>query len=154
MSGLKTRIKTASEARDLGEAHVYLGMLIKRDRASFSLKLSQQRMTAQLLSRHNLLDAKPKSVPLTISIKLTKDEGQPLDKQKHGYSQLIGSLMYLAVCTRPDIAQAVGALAKYMAAPTTVHWAAALGVLRYLAGTKDYGICFGKDSRTTWSYTS
>ena len=98
----KSKIMTVFEARDLGEAHMYLGMLIERDRASFSLKLSQQRMTAQLLSKHHLLDAKPKSVPLTAAIKLTKDEGQPLDKHKYGYSQLIGSLMYLAVCTRPD----------------------------------------------------
>ena len=57
--------------------------------------------------------------------------------------------MYLAVCTRPDIAQAVGALARYMTSPTTIHWAAAIGVLRYLAGTKDYGICFGKDNATS-----
>ena len=66
-------------------------------------------------------DAKPKSVPLTASTKLTKDEGEPLDKHKYGFSQLIGSLMYLAVCTRPDIAQAVGALARYMTTPTTIH---------------------------------
>ena len=35
-----------------------------------------------------------------------------------------------------------------MTAPTTIHWSAALGVLRYLAGTTDYDICFGKDSRS------
>ena len=82
-------------------------------------------MTTQLLSKHQMLDAKPKSVPISSSIKLTKDEGEPLNKEKYGYSQLVGSLMYLTVCTRPDIAQAVGALAKYMAAPTLIHWAAA-----------------------------
>ena len=53
----KSKIMTIFEARDLGEAHIYLGMLIERDRASFSIKLSQQRMKAQLLSKHNLLDA-------------------------------------------------------------------------------------------------
>ena len=81
-------------------------------------------------------------------IKLTEDEGQLLDKHRYDNSQLIESLMYLAVCTRPDIAQAVTALARYMTAPTTIHWSAALGVLRYLAGIRDYGICFGKDSRS------
>ena len=55
----------------------------------------------------------------------------------------------MTVCTRPDIAQAVGALAKYMAAPTVIHWAAATGVLRYLAGTKDYGINFGRGGCNT-----
>ena len=145
----KGKIKTAFEARDLGEAKLFLGMIIERDRASLSLKLSQQRMTTQLLSKHQLLDAKPQAVPLNDSIKLSKDEGEPLDKNEYGYSQLIGSLMYLAVCTRPDIAQVVGALARYMTSPTTIHWAAAIGVLRYLAGTKDYGICFGKDNASS-----
>ena len=140
----KSKVMTAFEARDLGEAQIYLGMLIERDRTRQSLKLSQQRMTTQLLSKYQMQDAKPKSVPLTASTKLTKDEGEPLDKHKYGFSQLIGSLMYLAVCTRPDIAQAVGALARYMTTPTTIHWAAALGVLRYLAGTRGQGICFGR----------
>ena len=142
----KHQIMSAFEARDLGQAHIYLGMLIERNCTSHSLKLSQQLITAQLLAKHQLLDAKPTSVPLTASTKLTKEEGKPLDKQQHGYSQLIGSLMYLAVCTRPDITQAVGALARFMAAPTTIHWAAALGVLRYLAGTRDHGICFGRNN--------
>ncbi len=145
----KCKIKDTFDARDMGEAEVYLGMLIKRDRANLSLKLSQEKMTTQLLSKHQLLDAKPKSVPISTSIKLSKDEGEPLNKEKYGYSQLVGSLMYLAVCTRPDIAQAVGALAKYMAAPTVIHWAAATGVLRYLAGTKDYGINFGREGCNT-----
>ena len=51
--------------------------------------------------------------------------------------------MYMSVCTRPDISFVTGSLARYMANPTTVHWQAAKGVLRYLAGTADYGITFG-----------
>jgi len=43
-------------------------------------------------------------------------------------------MLCMLVCTRPDIAQAVGALSKFMAAPTTTHWQAATGELRYLAG--------------------
>ena len=51
--------------------------------------------------------------------------------------------MYLSICTRPDISQAVGALARYMTKPTTTHWQAAKDVLRYLNGTSTYGITFG-----------
>ena len=65
---------------------------------------------------------------------------------------LIGSLMYLASCTRPDIAQAVGALARYMSKPTTTHWTAAKHVLRYLAGTTDYGIIFTPSDSTLNAY--
>lgn len=61
--------------------------------------------------------------------------------------------MYLSVCTRPDIAQAVGALARYMAQPTAAHWQVGKGVLRYLAGTAKYGITFGGSRSGLEAYT-
>ena len=81
-------------------------------------------------------------MPLEAGEKMTK-EGEPLDTAKFPYSELVGSLLYLSSCTRPDIAQAVGALTHYMSAPTEAHWAAALGVVRYLAGTGEAGVTFG-----------
>ena len=82
------------------------------------------------------------STPLSTATKLTS-VGEPMDARTPGYAQLVGSLLYLSVCTRPDIAQAVGALARYMSKPSLAHWQAAKGVLRYLAGTANYGITFG-----------
>ncbi|GAQ93029.1 hypothetical protein KFL_012600010 [Klebsormidium nitens] len=63
--------------------------------------------------------------------------------QQSPYSELIGSLLYLSVCTRPDIAVAVGAVARHTSAPTEAHWTAAHGVVCYLAGTAEAGITFG-----------
>ena len=60
--------------------------------------------------------------------------------------QLIGSLLKLSVCTRPDISQAVGVLARYMATPSMEHWIAAKGVIRYIAGKSKHNICFEKKS--------
>ena len=130
----KDKIMTAFDARDLGQARLYLGLTIERDRQARTLKLLQQ---------YGLSDAKATSVPLNAGVKLTKAAGDVLDQAKYPYCQLVGSLLYLANCTRPDISHAVGALAKYMHTPTTDHWNAATGVLRYLAGTKDHGVCFG-----------
>lgn len=59
-------------------------------------------------------ESKTKTTPLSLNIKLTAEEGEPLDTEKHPYSQLVGSMMYLSVCTRPDISYTVGALARYM----------------------------------------
>ena len=152
MADIKARLMSAFDARDLGEATFFLGMTMERDRQNRTIKLAQGRLTTDLLSKHGMLEAKSLSIPLSTSIKLTR-EGDPLDRQEYGYAQLIGSLMYLSVCTRPDITQAVGALARYMAQPTTVHWQAAKGVLRYLSGTANYGIIFGGNKSGLQAYS-
>ena len=149
---IKGQLMSAFEARDLGEATFFLGMSIVRDRDNRTIKLAQERLTSDLLSKYSMLEAKALSTPLSPSIKLTK-EGEPLDRETYGYSQLVGSLMYLSVCTRPDIAQAVGALARYMAQPTAAHWQAGKGVMRYLAGTANYGITFGGTRSGLEAYT-
>lgn len=53
------------------------------------------------------------------------------------YAQLIGSLMYLAVATRPDLSKAVGVLARFTANPMRKHWEAAIRVCRYLKQNAD-----------------
>jgi hypothetical protein len=145
---VKEYLKGPFDARDLGEAQYYLGIKISRDRGSRTIKLSQELMTTELVSRYGLEECKPRSTPLTPSIKMCRDDGEALDKEAYPYSQLVGSLMYLSVCTRPDISYAVGALARYMSCPTTEHWQAAKGVVRYLAGTATCGITFGGTSTT------
>ncbi|PSC67594.1 Retrovirus-related Pol poly from transposon TNT 1-94 [Micractinium conductrix] len=141
-AAIKQKLMAAFEARDLGNATFFLGMDLIRDRTAKTIKLAQSRNIKDLLSKYGMDDAKTASTPANASIKLTK-QGTPLDTQTHSYSALVGSLMYLSICTRPDIAQAVGALARHMANPTTDHWTAAKTVLRYLTGTPDIGITFG-----------
>ncbi|OAE21888.1 hypothetical protein AXG93_1998s1280 [Marchantia polymorpha subsp. ruderalis] len=77
-------------------------------------------------------------------LKLSQRQGAVELKQ---YQELMGSLNYLANCTRPDIAQAVGLLSRFLHAPTTEHAAASKSVLRYLAGIKDLWIVYsGSDT--------
>lgn len=130
------------DARDLGEVTFFLGMSITRDRASRQITLAQPRMTADLLAQYGMTGAKGTRTPLSTGVKLHK-AGEALDTSQYPYAALVGSLMYLAVCTRPDIAQSVGALARYMAAPTWEHWLALKSLLRYVAGTAHYGITYG-----------
>lgn len=139
---VKTILMTTFDARDLGDASYFLGWEIKRDRAKRTLKVSQTKMTTNLIIKYGMDNAKTKTTPLSPANKLTK-QGEPLDTSTYGYSELIGSLLYLSVCTRPDIAQAVGALARYMSKPTTDNWTTAKGVLKYLAGTVERGINYG-----------
>jgi hypothetical protein len=142
VEAVKASLMSAFDARDLGDAAYFIGMEIVRDRAASSLKLVQRKYAAEVVSRFGLSDAKVAGVPLSTSVKLSREGDQPLDLNVFPYRELVGSLMYLAVCTRPDISQAVGALARYMSAPCKQHWVAAKALLRYVRGSIEFGICF------------
>ena len=68
------------------------------------------------------------------------------------YFSAIGSLMYVMVYIRPDIAQAVGAVSRYMNNPGKVHWEAVNLILRYLRGTKGKALCFKGGDTILTSY--
>jgi hypothetical protein len=130
------------EARDMGVPEDFLGMRIERDRSAKTLRLHQQPYVSKLLETYNLSGVAPLSVPLKASLTA---EGDPLSAELHSqYPSLVGSLMHLANCTRPDISQAVSSLARFLKAPTSLHWQAALQLLRYLSGTLSLGLLYGK----------
>ena len=63
------------------------------------------------------------------------------------YAYVVGSLMYLQTCTRPDISFVVGMLGRYQSNPGIDHWKAAKKVMRYLQGTKDYMLTFRRSDQ-------
>jgi Reverse transcriptase (RNA-dependent DNA polymerase) len=93
------------DARDLGEAKFFLGMEIARGRSAGSLILSQKKYAAEVVSRFGMSDARPVSAPLSHACKLNKGKDSPLDLAECPYREVIGSLMYLSVCTRPNVSQ-------------------------------------------------
>ena len=64
------------------------------------------------------------------------------------YANAVGCLMYLMVCTRPNISHAVSVVSRYMANPSKEHWNAVKWIFRYLTGTRDFGILFNKRAST------
>ena len=105
------------------------------------------------MGRYGLQEGKTKSIPMSPTTKLEPaSESNMLDKESYRYSQLVGSLLYLSVCTRPDISQAVGVLSRYMANPSMEHWTAAKGVLRYIAGSLQTSILYGDGNRAMEGY--
>ena len=69
------------------------------------------------------------------------------------YAHLIGSLMYAAISTRPDIAFSVSALSQFIPDPAPIHWEAAKRALRYLKGTRDLALTFGASDDSLIGYT-
>ncbi len=72
----------------------------------------------------------------------TLGSGTPLPAGNR-YCELIGSLLYIANTTRPDISQAVGVLSRYRMTPTTAHWSKGIRVLRYLKSTREHVLVLG-----------
>lgn len=134
------------EIIDMGPVAMYLGNRITRDRPNRKLWISQKPLLVELLQNWNMLDCTPSNVPLSQS--LHKLPPPPLNSLPDihdnditiNYQHLVGSLTYLAICTRPDISYAAMALGQYNVNPTHAHLLAAKGVLRYLAGTINYGL--------------
>ncbi|GMH23047.1 hypothetical protein Nepgr_024890 [Nepenthes gracilis] len=69
------------------------------------------------------------------------------------YSSTIGSLMYTAVCTQPDIARAVGLVSRFLSNPGMEHWSAVKWIFRYLHGTSKMGLHFGGEKLQLVRYT-
>ena len=66
--------------------------------------------------------------------------------------EVFGSLMYAMVCTRPDIAHAVGVVSRYMNNLGKEHWEVVKWILRYLRGTSNHALCFGGSETVLQGY--
>ena len=136
-----------SSIRKLGPACFFLSMEIIRDRSARTIALTQRKYAEEILQRTGMAECKGKSTPMETNLKLSKDGDDPMEDPGR-YAEAVGMLLYLTTCTRPDMAFAVGVLARFISKPREEHWARVKGVLHYLKETADYGIIYGAaDSR-------
>ena len=145
---------TNFDMKDLGDAQIILGIDIVRDRNKSELTLHQQSYVKKVLTKFNMVNAKPSTVPLAAHFILSKDQCPKTEEEvqkMHSipYSNAIGSVMYLMVSTRPDIAYSVSCLSRYMSNPGQPHWEALKWLLRYLKHTSHYGLHYSKCTDST-----
>ena len=126
------------DIRKLGEAAYFLAMEILRV-SQKKIYLSQVKYAEKMLQRTGMIEAKSKSIPLAVNLKLSS-EGEDLMEEPSTYAEVLGMLLYLATCTRPDIAHAVGLLARFMAKPRQEHWRCIKWLLQYLNKTQNLGL--------------
>ncbi|KAK2993342.1 hypothetical protein RJ640_002711 [Escallonia rubra] len=124
--------------KKLGELHHFLGLELEQNEEG--IFLCQQKYAKDLLIRFGLFGSNVIETPMEVNANLHMDEGEDI-KDPTKYRQLIGSLIYLTL-TRPDIAQAVGMVSRFMQAPKKPHLEAARRILKYLQGTIDFGIMY------------
>ena len=130
---------------DLGLLSYYLGMEVKQKPGEITL--CQKAYAARIIDQCGMTGCNPVDTPMEQNCKLVP--GRPdMAKDVTKFRSLVGSLRYL-VNTRPDISYSVGMVSRYMECPTTEHWAAIKRIIRYLAGTTEYGCRY-----TTSSFTN
>ena len=144
------KLKAQWDISDLGPTKFALGIAITRDRPNRLLSLSQTAKIDRLVEQYNQNDAHPVDTPMVAGLQLRRpDKNLPTPPEitewveRTPYRSLVGSLMYLSIATRPDIAYAAGRLASFLDCYRPEHWAAAIRVLRYLKGTRLYSLTLG-----------
>ena len=126
--------------KDLGKLHHFLGIRVVQD--DNTVWLGQPLYVEKVLTRFGMQDANPISTPVDPSTKLTKAAEGDEKFDQSVYQSAVGCLLYLSTGTRPDIAFAVGNVAKFSSDPTRKHWTAVKRILRYLKGTGEYGLLY------------
>ena len=113
----KRMLNNMFDMKDMGVADVILG--IKISKTSNGLVLSQSHYIEKILRKFNQYDCNPVGTPVDINLHLSKNKGESISQPE--YAQIIGSLMYLMNCTRPDIAQAINKLSRFTSNPGQDH---------------------------------
>ena len=137
---LKNQFMAKWECRDLGDAKEFLRMRITRK--GQIIAIDQVAYLEKVLERTGMTNAKPAATPLPAGYYPEPNEGEVDPDLRQRYQVVIGSLLYIMLGTRPDIAFAVTKLAQFSANPSDEHLKKALHVCRYLAGTKDYRLVY------------
>jgi transposase InsO family protein len=149
---IKSLLSGEYKMKDLGEVNVVLGMRVRRSIKDGWLTIDQEEYAKEVLQKFGMWESKPQQIPMSTEMKLTQRDC-PKEDEKYKmedvpYRSVIGSLMYLMVSTRPDLAAALSILSRFLANPGDVHWEAAKKVLRYLKGTYTMGLRYERRGST------
>ena len=128
-----------------GAVAVYLGNRVVVDSTKLSVNLDQTHYVDELLDRFGMQECNPEQTPMVS--RLTTDDPKKLDAKEHElYRNMVGSLLYLACWTRPDISFAVSELSRFVSSPGESHMRAVKHLLRYLRGSREMGLNYSRPS--------
>ena len=128
--------------KDLGKLSWFLGTNFKCNEDS--IEMGQTQYIDKILSKFKMTDCKPKSTPCALGVEKGSDKESRELNDPRLYRAIVGSLIYVMTGTRPDLCYIVTRLSQNMAKPTESDLSTAKHVLRYLKGTREQCLKFGK----------
>ena len=154
---IKKHLCSKFKMKDLGEPRMFLGMRITRNRQNKIITIDQSEYIEKVLERFNMKESKPKDTPMVtrqVQKRMTQiAQNKETYTPNVPYREAIGSLLYLAGATRPDISYAINILSRSQTKPTLRNWDDVKRVLRYLRGTTNVGLTFRGKSDTLEAHT-
>lgn len=146
---VKVSLKNFFDMKDLGSAHRILGVQIIRDRSKRQIMLTQHDYVKKVLDRFNIKNVKSNNIPLGGHLDLTRNKTHltknVVNHMKNiPYDAALGSVMYAMICSRPNLAFAISVLNRFMSEPGEKHWATMEFLLKYLSGSTNLALVYGK----------
>ena len=154
----KLKIKSKYDSTDLRPIHWLLGIKITWDCENHTISLFQSSYIDSLIRQFNYTDLNPYSTPMDPNIRYLKNQcpqtpEQATEMHHIPYREAVGSLLYLAITTRPDIVFPIGILSQFVDNPGRVHWEGVKHVFRYLAGIRDWALVYGTKVKALEGFT-
>lgn len=149
---VKRNLSKNFNLKDLGNIKHCLGMEFTHSKEGITL--TQRGYANELLNRFGMAESRGTTTPIEANSRLLKSEDATISSRPDlPYRELVGGLMYLAVCTRPDLAHAASYLSQFNHCFDDTHWTAAKRTLRYLNATKSTGLLFQRTNKSLEGYT-
>jgi ribonuclease HI len=150
ISSLKKTLTSQFKMKDLGEVKSLIGIQIERNKDQ--TQIFQTSKIEEMLRQANMSDCHGVETPLPMKIETSQADTKLLENPTK-YREVVGSLNYLAVCTRPDISYAVSQISKKMQSPTEGDWILAKRILRYLKKTANARLTYKVMSNILTGYS-
>ncbi|OJT02422.1 Copia protein [Trametes pubescens] len=148
VTAVKGEIARQVPIKDGKDISLLLGVKVSRDLEARTISFSHTHKINKALEEFGFKDVHPVSSPMLVSQRLSATQGPQTPKdvafmRNIKFMSAVGTLIHIAVHTRPDISKAVQSVAHFMANPGKPHWQAVKRIFQYLKGTRDYILTVG-----------
>lgn len=130
--------------KDLGHIRNFMGLSINYDRNKGVMTIDQSNYIRKILEKFNMMNCNPSKTPMEMKLYLDNTEGEK--QTTEGYRELVGSLMYLVLGSRPDMCFALNYFSRFQERPTQNHYNHLKRALRYLKGTVDLKLNYNRSN--------
>lgn len=131
------KLSSEFKMKDLGPVKRFMGLnvTIEPDK----IEIDQAHYIRKILEKFSMENCNPVRTPMEVNLKVSNTNDEKTDQP---YRELVGTLMFLAMGSRPDISYAVNFFSRYQEKATEQHWLQLKRILRYLRGTTDIKLVY------------